>query len=466
MRVKARTNLMTIKVAINLIKNILGERLSESKPILKQHGANEAYFPEILPNAVAYVNSTQEISKIAKICNENDCPVIPWGTGTSLEGHALAVRGGIILNMLNMNKVLSINNDDMDVIVQPGVTREELNVQLKNTGLFFSVDPGANASIGGMAATRASGTTTLRYGSIRENVLALEAVLADGTIIRTGSRARKSSAGYDLTKLLIGSEGTLAIISELTLKLHAQPEAVSAAICAFEDIDSAVQTVIKTIQMAVPMARMEFVDDATIIACNEFFGTELPHQPHLFMEFHGTFISVQEQAETVKEIASSYKGSNFIWSSKAEERTKLWKSRHKAFWAIKSKYPNHKAITTDVCVPISHLAEIIRETHDDIRKSKIPGPLLGHVGDGNFHATLLPRNGNKEDLEKSLAIANSMAERALSLGGTVTGEHGVGMGKIKYMFQEHGVAWDIMGDIKQTFDPNGILNPGKLIKTN
>lgn len=457
---------MTVKIAIKLIKKILKERLKESPAILREHSVNEAHFEEFLPDAVAYVNSAEEVSEIAKICSSHECPITAWGTGTSLEGHSLAVRGGIVLNMGNMNKVFSISTEDMDVIVQPGLTREELNKELKTTGLFFSVDPGANASIGGMAATRASGTTTLRYGSMRENVLALQVVLADGRIIRTGSRARKSSAGYDLTKLLVGSEGTLGIITELTLRLHAQPDSISAAICSFPDIESAVQTVISTIQMAIPMARMEFVDDSTIIACNQYFGSEMLPRPHLFMEFHGTKQSVQEQAKTVKEIATSYEGSDFVWSLKAEERSHLWNSRHKAFWAIKNKYPDHNAMATDVCVPISKLAEIITQTHDDIKKTNIPGPLLGHVGDGNFHATLLIRNGNKEDLETSMKLADNMAKRALLLGGTVTGEHGIGMGKIKYMEIEHGEAWDVMTDIKRILDPNGILNPGKLVKTN
>ena len=457
---------MTIQNAINKIEKILGDRLSTRFSIRQQHGTNETYFPEILPDAVAFVNSTEEVSNIAFICNEEECPIVAWGTGTSLEGNALAHRGGISINMMNMNKILKVNHEDMDVIVQPGVTREELNSFIKDKGLFFPVDPGANASLGGMAATRASGTTAVRYGTMRENVLGLEVVLANGNIFKTGGRSKKSAAGYDLTKLIVGSEGTLGLITQLTLKLQGIPESISAAICSFPTVNDAVQTVIQTIQMGIPIARMELVDSQTIEACNEYFKENMLVSPHLFLEFHGSENSVKEQSETVSEIATNFSGSNFEWSSKSEQRNKLWKNRHNAFYAVKAKYPGHKAIATDACVPISELANLIDQTAKDINESGIPGPIWGHVGDGNFHATLLIKEGDLKEKKIAQAIIHRMCERSLELGGTVTGEHGIGMGKLNFMEKEHGYAWDIMTTIKKTLDPNSILNPGKVIKSN
>ena len=457
---------MTIKNAIKRIEKVLGDRISTGISIRKQHGTNETYFPEMLPDAVVFVKNSKEVSDVVKICNNEECPVVAWGTGTSLEGNALAKRGGISINMMNMNKITKVNTEDMDVVVQPGVTREDLNSFLKDKGLFFPVDPGANASLGGMASTRASGTTAVRYGTMRENVLGLEVVLADGKIIKTGGRSKKSAAGYDLTKLLIGSEGTLGLITELTLKLQGIPEAISAAICSFPTINDAVQTVIQTIQMGIPMARMELVDSQTIEACNDFFKENMNVSPHLFLEFHGSECSVKEQSELVSEIAENFFGSDFKWSSKPEDRSKLWKNRHNAFYAVKSKYPGHKAIATDACVPISELAKLIDETALDISKSGIPGPIWGHVGDGNFHATLLIKENNMEEKKIAQNIIHRMCERSLEVGGTVTGEHGIGMGKLNYMESEHGYAWDIMTKIKKTLDPNLILNPGKVIKSN
>ena len=457
---------MTIKNAINRIENLLPESISTKAAIKKQHGMNETYFPEMLPDAVVFPKDTKEVSEILKICHEEKCPVVAWGTGTSLEGNALAEKGGVSLDMINMNKVLSINPEDMDVIVQPGVTREQLNSELKALGLFFPVDPGANASLGGMAATRASGTTAVRYGTMRENVLGLEIVLANGTIIRTGGRSRKSAAGYDLTKLMVGSEGTLAIMTELTLKLQGRPESIAAAICAFPTVDKAVQTVIQTIQMAIPVARMELLDTETILACNEYFKESMSLSPHLFLEFHGSEASVREQSEIVSEIASSLSGSDFKWSSKSEKRNKLWKARHNAFYAVKAKYPGYKAIATDACVPISKLADLIDETARDISRSGIPGPIWGHVGDGNFHATLLIRENSKEDREIAQGIIHRMCQRCLQMEGTITGEHGIGMGKLQYMRDEHGYGWEVMSEIKKALDPNCILNPGKVIRSN
>ncbi|PQM58972.1 MAG: 2-hydroxy-acid oxidase [Rhodobacteraceae bacterium] len=457
---------MSIERAITRISETIGDRLKTSNAIRKEHAKSEAHYPEHLPDAVAFVNSTEEVSTILKICTTENCPVVAWGTGTGLEGHALALNGGISLNMMNMDQILKVNSEDMDVVVQPGVKREQLNDYLRASGLFFSVDPGANASLGGMAATRASGTTSVRYGTMKENVLALQFVTADGRIIRSGSRARKSSSGYDLTKLIVGSEGTLGIITELTLKLHGRPEAMSAALCAFPTIDAAVQTVIATIQAGVPIARMEFVDSKTINILNGYSKESMDCLPHLFMEFHGSKASVIEQAELVKDLASEYQASGFKWSHREEERNRIWRMRHNVLYAYKAYYSNCTLIATDVCVPISKLAQIVHETQHDIENSSIAGPIIGHVGDGNFHSTLMIRNESEQDLEIANELSHRMNERALRLGGTVSGEHGVGIGKIKYMEEEHGEGWDIMSSIKKALDPKCILNPGKLLRQN
>ncbi len=456
---------MSIKNAIERIKIILGDRVQCSEAIRSQHAQSETHFPVVLPDAVVFVLNTTEISEILKICNVEECPVIAWGTGTSLEGHALAIKGGITLNMMGMNKILEINTEDMDAVVQPGVLREQLNDDLRNTGLFFSVDPGANASLGGMAATRASGTTAVRYGTMKENVLALEAVMSDGRIIRTGSRARKSSAGYDLTKLLVGSEGTLGIITELTVKLQGRPEAVSSALCGFPNINAAVNTVICTIQGGIPIARMEFVDSKSIDVINAYSKENITPQPYLFLEFHGSKSSVEEQVKFVEDIAYEFKATDFVWSTREEERRKLWWMRHNAFYAYKAYYPNCSLIATDVCVPISKLAEIVEDTQNDIEQSGLTGPILGHVGDGNFHSTLIIRDDNENDLKIAKELSHRMTNKALALGGTITGEHGVGIGKIQYMEKEHHSAWDVMSEIKKALDPKNILNPGKIFNS-
>jgi len=457
---------MTIETAVAALRKALGDKFSASDAVRSLHGQNESYFDPTPPDAVVFPETTADVVEAVKICAAHGCPIVPWGTGTSLEGHALAIRGGISLDFSNMTRVIEVHEADLDIVVQPGITREDVNIHLRDRGLFFPVDPGANASIGGMAATRASGTTAVRYGTMRENVLALEVVLADGRVIRTGARARKSSAGYDLTKLFVGSEGTLGIITELTLRLQGIPEATSAAICRFDAIDGAVNTVIQTIQMGIPIARMEFVDDVTARGFNGHFGTELPEAPHLFLEFHGTDAGVKEQAEIVGEIASENGGTGFDWSARPEDRTKLWSMRHNAYYAQKNLRPGARAVTTDVCVPISRLAEIITETRADIDDSGLIGPLLGHVGDGNFHSCLLVDPGDEAQLQTAKDLANRMAERALAMGGTVTGEHGVGMGKMKYMQAEHGDAWAVMADLKRTLDPGNILNPGKVVQVN
>lgn len=455
---------MSIETAIAALTSVLGERLTRSKSDLEIHGRSEVNYPLTPPDAVAYPLSTAEVSEIAKVCYAHDCPIIAWGTGTSLEGHSLAIRGGVTVDFSRMNKVLKVNAEDMDVIVQPGLTRAELNEELRATGLFFPVDPGANASLGGMAGTRASGTTTVRYGTMRHNVMALEVVLADGRIIRTGSRARKSSSGYDLTGLFVGSEGTLGLITEMTLKLHGQPEASSAAICAFEDMDAAVQAVTETIQMGLPMARIEFLDADATAAFNAYAGRDMAYKPHLLVEFHGTETSVANDAETFSQIAEDNGASDFRWATNAEDRNAIWEMRHNGYYAILASRPGATAISTDLCVPISKLAQAVAETREDIAASIIPGPILGHVGDGNFHAILLIEKDNPAEIKAAKDLSSRMMQRALDLGGTVTGEHGVGIGKMDYMQAEHGEGWAIMGDIKRSLDPNNILNPGKLVR--
>jgi len=457
---------MTIDTAIAELATVLGDRLSRSKSDLDTHGASETYFAPAPPDAVAYPASTQEVSHILKICRAHGCPVIAFGAGTALEGHTSAIQGGVTLDFARMNRVLAIHQGDMEAVVQPGLTREELNRELRATGLFFSVDPGANASLGGMAATRASGTTSVRYGTIRENTLALEVVLADGRIIRTGSRAKKSSAGYDLTGLFLGSEGTLGIITELTVKLHGQPEAITAGLCAFDAIADAVAAVTAVIQMGIPMARIEFVDAEAVRAVNAYSGTDLPQRPHLFVEFHGTEVGAQEDANRFAEVVGDFGASDIRLATKTEDRTALWTARHHAYWACLGLKPGATALVTDVCVPISRLAEAVEETRADIAASQVPGPILGHVGDGNFHAILLVDPDAPGDLVEAKRLAGRMAERALRLGGTITGEHGIGIGKLGYMNAEHGDGWAVMGEIKRALDPDGILNPGKLVPGN
>ncbi len=457
---------MTLQPTLAQLTGLLGDRLSLSPSDLALHGQNETHFAPMPPDAVAYPKTTAEVAEIVRICAAGNCPVIGWGTGTSLEGHAIAPNGGVTVDFSGMNRLLSLNAEDMDVTIEAGMTREALNTELRATGLFFPIDPGANASLGGMASTRASGTTAVRYGTMRDNVMALSVVLADGRIIKTGTRARKSSAGYDLTALFVGAEGTLGLITELTLRLHGQPEAISAAICAFDTIDAAVNTVITTIQMGIPMARIEFVDEATARAFNRYAGAKMPEKPHLLLEFHGSAAAVAEQAARVGEIVADMGGSDFKWSSRPEDRRKLWDMRHNAYYAALSLKPGATAVVTDMCVPISRLADAVRETRADIAASALPGPILGHVGDGNFHAILLITPGDAVERKTALDLAHRMAERALALGGTVSGEHGIGMGKLDLMAAEHGTGWSVMGQIKRALDPSGIMNPGKMVAQN
>jgi len=454
---------MAHEAAIAELAGWLGPRLSRSPSDRATHGASETHFAPAPPDAVAYPETTAEVARIVATCARHACPVIGWGTGTSLEGHALAVRGGVTVDFARMNRVLEVRAEDLLAVVQPGVTRSALNAELRATGLFFPLDPGADASLGGMAATRASGTTAVRYGTMRQAVLGLEVVLADGRVIRTGSRAPKSSAGYDLTALFVGSEGTLGLITELTLRLHGAPEAVSAAVCAFPAMGPAVAAVIETIQSGVPMARIEFIDAASAAAFNLVSNSALPELPHLFVEFHGSEAGVAEQSARFGEIVADLGGAEFRWATRAEERSALWAMRHNAFHAHKALRPDAAPLVTDVCVPISRLAEAVEETAADIAAAGIPGPMLGHVGDGNFHATLLPRRGDDAELATARGLASRMAERALRLGGTVTGEHGVGLGKLGYMAAEHGAGWEVMGRLKRALDPEGLMNPGKLV---
>lgn len=441
----------------------LGARFSQATGERAQHAGSESFHRAPPPDAVAWPESTAEVSFILSLCNANGIPVIPWGTGTSLEGQALAIKGGLTLNMSRMDRVLDTRPEDMLAVVQPGVTREALNADLRATGLFFPVDPGANASIGGMASTRASGTTAVRYGTMRDNILALEAVLANGSVIRTGTRAAKSSAGYDLTALLVGSEGTLAVITELTVRLHGQPEDVAAAVCAFDSLEDAVECVTATIQSGIPMARIEFIDRETARAFNSYAGASLPEKPHLLVEFHGSSDSVKNDAARFGEIAGDFGALGFEWAATPEDRARLWKMRHGAYPAQLSLRPGATAVVTDICVPISELAAAVAAAHEDIRESGLIGPILGHVGDGNFHSSLLIEPGNQAELALAKGVALRMAERAIAVGGTITGEHGVGVGKRPMMGAQHGEAVQVMAAIKAALDPNGIMNPGKLI---
>ena len=461
-----KNNAMTNNISETIVEleNLLGNRLSTGQSVREIHGRDEAYTSPALPDAVAFPQSTAEVSQIMKICSTMQCPVVPFGIGTSLEGHVVPVHGGISIDTSHMNKVLDIHDSDWDAVVQPGVTRVQLNEELRATGLMFTVDPGANATMGGMAATRASGTNTVRYGSMRENVMSLEVVLPDGTIIRTGTRARKSSSGYDLTKLFVGSEGTLGVITELTVKLHAIPDTIAAATCAFDSIDQAVGSVIMAIQTGIPMARIELLDALQMQGMNLYNpDLKMPEKPHLFLEFHGTKVGVDEQIALFREAATDGGASNFEWASKPEDRQRLWHARHNAYYAGKALRPSAQGLVTDVCVPISRLAEAIRETQKLIEASGLLAPLVGHVGDGNFHLLILIDPDDASEMKKANELAGEVNQLALACDGTVTGEHGVGSGKRKYMQTEHGDAYQLMQLLKRSIDPLNIMNPGKLV---
>ncbi|MDN5788071.1 FAD-binding oxidoreductase [Pseudorhodobacter sp.] len=455
---------MPLEAALTELAHRLGSRFSREASILAQYGQSETHVTGGLPDAVVYPQTSDDVAMIARMCAKNGVPMVGWGAGTSLEGHALALKGGVTVDFSQMNQMLAIYPEDMLCVVQPGITRERLNEELRATGLFFPVDPGANATLGGMAATRASGTTAVRYGTMRDNVLGLEVVLADGRIIRTGTSAPKSSAGYDLTALFVGSEGTLGLMTELTLRLHGQPEAVSAAVCAFATIADAVDCVIATIQSGIPMARIEFLDEPTVAACNAWAAMAMPETPHLMVEFHGSPAGVREQTERFADLASEMGSTGFEWAKATEDRAKLWKMRHDAYPAILALRPGATALVTDVCVPISRLAEAVEETRADIAESPLMGPILGHVGDGNFHAILLVDKDDPAEMAVARHLSNRMVERALHLGGTISGEHGIGCGKLRYMAAEHGAAWEVMAQIKRVLDPANLLNPGKMVR--
>ena len=450
--------------ATQALHQLLGDRFSTSHSDREIHGRSESHFDVMPPAAVAYPTSTDEVQCIVEICARADVPMVGWGTGTSLEAQTGADDISLTIDFSQMNQIRHIDPENMLITVEPGITRKEVNEALRDTGLFFSVDPGANASIGGMAATRASGTTTVRYGTMRDAVKALEVVLADGRIIKTGTYAKKSSAGYDLTALMVGSEGTLGLITELTLKLHPIPEAISAGIVAFESFGGAVQSVIETIQMALPMARIEFVDSATVQAFNTYADRNMPPMPHLLFELHGSADSVKQDAETFGEICLENGGQDFDWSERTEDRTALWSLRHNGYYAILAARKGARALVTDICVPIAHLAQAVEETRADIAASGLMGPILGHVGDGNFHSILLLDPDDAAEHATALTLSDRMAQRALAYGGTCTGEHGVGIGKKKFMEAEHGAAWDVMGAIKTALDPRNLMNPGKLVR--
>ena len=452
--------------AIAELRARLGERLSTAAAVREQHGKDPTYHAGRAPDAVAFARSTEEVAEIVAVCARHGVPVIAFGTGTSLEGHIEALQGGVTIDLSGMDAILEVNAADLDCRVEAGVTRTRLNTHLRDTGLFFPIDPGADASLGGMAATRASGTNAVRYGTMREAVLGLTVVTADGQVVRTGGRARKSAAGYDLTRLFVGSEGTLGIITEVQLRLWGIPEAISAAVCSFETLAGAVDTVIATIQAGVPIARIELLDEVQVRACNLHSGLGLAEAPTLFFEFHGSEAGVAEQAELVGELAADQGGSGFSWSTRAEERNRLWAARHNAFWACRGLRPGAEARPTDVCVPISRLAECILATRADIDAEGLVAPIVGHVGDGNFHLTFLLDPDDPAETARADAVSDRMVRRALAMGGTCTGEHGVGYGKIAYLEAEHPEGVVLMRKLKRALDPEDLMNPGKVIRLN
>ncbi len=454
---------MLSDTALTALRAIFSDRLSVVAAVLAEHAQSESLITAGLPDAVVFPTSAAEVSALAAWSTAHRVPLIGWGAGTSLEGHALALRGGVVVNFRDMAAVLEIRPEDRLVRVQPGITREALNHELRTTGLMFSVDPGANASLGGMAATRASGTTAVRYGTMRDNVRGLEVVLAGGTVIHTGTAAPKTAAGYDLTALFVGSEGTLGLITELTLKLHGQPEAVMTAVAAFPTVAAAVDCVIATMQMGLTPARIEFLDQDTVAACNAYSRLTLPLSPQLLVEFHGHPEGLAEDVSRFRDLAAEFGAEGLDWAERQEDRTRLWAARHAAYRAILASRPGAKAVVTDVCVPISRLAEAVEETRADIAASGIPGPILGHVGDGNFHAILMVDPASPAEVAVAKSLAQRMAERSLRLGGTITGEHGVGFGKLGLMAAEHGEGWQVMGTLKAALDPLNLMNPGKLV---
>ena len=441
-----------------------GNRVVTAQAVRDQHGNTLTWLPNEPPDAVIYPQSTEDVQRIVRICAEHGLPIIPFGTGSSLEGHVNAPQGGVSVDFRDMNKLLKVHAEDLDCVVEPGITRKTLNEQLRDSGLFFPIDPGADASIGGMAATRASGTNAVRYGTMKDNVLAMKVVLANGEVIDTARRAKKTSAGYDLTRLIVGSEGTLGIITQLTLKLSGIPEAISGGTCPFPSVEACCNTAILTIQSGIPIARIELLDALQVRAINLHSKLGLPETPMLFLEFHGTEASVAEQSRRFGEIAAEFGGGPFTWTTRPEERTRLWEARHNAAMSNFALRPGAAMIATDVCVPISRLADCVTETQADIAASRLIAPIVGHIGDGNFHLTLLIDNNDADEVKRAKALSERLVERALAMDGTCTGEHGVGQGKMKYLLREHGpAALAAMAAIKRALDPQNLLNPGKIV---
>ena len=451
------------ELAVQRLTDLLGDRYTSEQSVLQEHASDESSHTPQAPQAVAFPLSTDEVADVVDVCATHRIPIVPYGRGTSVEGGIVASHGGLCVDLGRMNRILAVNDEDLDAHVQAGVTQFQLNEALKGSPLFFSVDPGAEATLGGMASTRASGTNTVRYGAMRENVLSATVVLADGRVVRSSSRARKSSAGYDLTRLFVGAEGTLGLITELTVRLHRRPDALVSAICAFETVDAAVRSVIRTVQAGIPLARVELLDSDAIAAVNSYSNLNYPKQPTLFFEFQGTRQGVQEQAEQVGLIARDCGGGDFEWADKQDDRDRLWQARHDAYYAMLALRPNARSLTTDVCVPVSRLAECISETRVDLNRCPFPTPLLGHVGDGNFHVLMLVDPESTDELALAEDVNSRIVRRAIEMDGTCTGEHGVGIGKRQYLIAEHGSGLDVMKQIKQSLDPFNLMNPGKVL---
>jgi len=453
-----------VEAVIARLAAMLGNRLVTSRAVREQHANTVTWLGNQPPDAVVFPHTTEEVQQIVRLCASHRVPIIAFGTGTSLEGQVNAPRGGVSLDFHDMNHVLAVHAEDLDCVIEPGVTRKQLNEHLHDQGLFFPIDPGADASLGGMAATRASGTNAVRYGTMKDNVLALKVVLTNGEVMSTARRAKKSSAGYDLTRLMVGSEGTLGIITELTLRLSGIPEAILSGTCPFPSVEAACNATIQTIQSGIPIARIELLDALQVRACNLYSKLALPETPMLFLEFHGTEASVAEQSQRFGEIAAELGGGPFDWATRAEDRSRLWQARHDAAWALRSLRATGFGIATDVCVPISRLAECVTETQRDIAESNLLAPIVGHVGDGNFHVALSVDLNDADEVARVHGFLERLVERALAMDGTCTGEHGIGQGKMKYMLAEHGEpALEAMRAIKRAFDPLDIMNPGKIV---
>jgi D-lactate dehydrogenase (cytochrome) len=460
----ARRDERAVAAAVAALAAQFGNRLVTSTAVREQHANTTTWVANEPPDAVVFPQSTADVQQIVRICATHGVPVIAFGTGTSLEGQINAPQGGVCIDVRDMNRVLAVHAEDLDCVIEPGITRKQLNEQLRDQGLFFPIDPGADASLGGMAATRASGTNAVRYGTMKDNVLALKAVLANGEVIKTAQRAKKSAAGYDLTRLFVGSEGTFGVITELTLKLHGIPEAIASGVCPFPSVEAACNATIATIQTGIPVARIELLDELQVKACNAYSKLALPEQPMLFLEFHGSKTSVAEQSEQFGEIAREQGGGPFDWATRPEDRTRLWQARHDAYWAARGLRPGAQAVATDVCVPISRLADCLTATQADIAASRLVAPILGHVGDGNFHLSLLVDMDDPDEVRRADGLCQRLVERALAMEGTCTGEHGVGQGKMKYLMDEHGEqALAVMRALKQALDPQNIMNPGKIV---